>query len=201
MSLDRIRPSSASGTTLPTWPQAMMQVSWRWVASFSESDLRIPRALPMFRFAISSGMPLPKLFPKNVVMVLLGSGQIGRGQRGGHFTDPAATRSSLTELWRLCRHHCPAMDVSKSRNSGSTECRTSRLKAIIAITLGRFDSRKRASRISLAKVVVALDLAVTSRHVGRSSAPRDLQKEQLNFEAAGSSEPGFVRVLSDAHPI
>src|SRR6478609_3592607 len=93
---------------------------------------------------------------------------------------PAAMRSSLTELRRLCRHHCPAGEVSKSRKSGSIECKTKRRRATMAMILGRLVSVKLGSRTSSAKNVVAVDFAVRSRHDGRSLLPPLLQKEQQN---------------------
>lgn len=74
-------------------------------------------------------------------------------------TRPAAIRSSRTELFRDCRHHCPGFEVSKLRNAGSSQCRTMRFKASIAATLGRRDARKLSWRIRLANIARAAALS------------------------------------------
>jgi hypothetical protein len=62
---------------------------------------------------------------------------------------PEAIRSSLTELFRDWRHHCPRLDVSKSSSSGSAQCTASRRNAIIAAIRGRFESTKGANCVRL----------------------------------------------------
>jgi len=80
----------------------------------------MPMVLSRFRCAMSSGTPLAKLAPKKALRVRLTALEAARVVKCEE-THPAAMRSSLTELCRLWRHHCPAADVSKSRKSESTE--------------------------------------------------------------------------------